>query len=357
MASKSTPTSEREVAAAFARIEEELIASMVRNLARHRVEEATEGRLWAQWQALQLESLDRYARQNAIRQGRRFDRINAAIEALVASEYAEAGNGMERVVLEAVRRGWRPPVRPDGEFFGSNPGRLDALIGALHSDLMRAEHATLRRAVDMYREVVFDAQVYAVSGAGTYEKAIDMATRDFLAKGVDGIVYRNGSRHGIAEYAQMAVRTTAKRAALTAEGDVRSSWGVTTVVVDRRDDACPECMVWVGEVLVDDVYSGGTAEEAQRGGWRLLSEAMDAGLFHPNCRDTTSTWFPGVSERAERPSRAQQARAEEREAKEQAEGAARAAERRYARLAEFSLDHADRERYAAKEREWAERAR
>lgn len=347
---------ERDVARAFARIEEELLSSMVRNLKRHRVEEAASGMEWAQWQALQLESLSRYARDNAIRQGRRFDRLNAAIERIVAERYVDAAGEQERRILKAIAGGWRPPRSPgDGSFLQAPRERLDALIRATHSDLMRAEHAVLRRAADQYRSVIFDAQVYAVSGAGTYERAVDMATRDFIAKGVDGIVYRNGSRHTIGEYASMCVRTSAKRAALVAEGDMRREWGVSTVVVDYRDDACPECMEWVGEVLVDDVYAGGTAAEAEALGVHLLSEAMDAGLFHPNCRDTTSTYFPGVSELPERPTRAAQSRAEAREELEQKENAARAAGARYWRMSELSLAPENKERYAEKSEEWAER--
>jgi hypothetical protein len=356
VASRSTRTDEQRIAAAFAKVEEELISSMVRNLERHKVQEVAEGVQWAQWQALQLESLDRYARQNAIRQGRRFDRLNERIESLIAKEYAAAGMEQERAILAAVRKGWEAPRTPDLAFFEAPHERLDALVRATHSDLMRAEHAVLRRANDQYRQIIFDAQVYAQSGAGTYAKAVDMATRDFLAKGIDGIVYRNGARHTITDYASMCLRTSTKRAALVAEGDARTEWGVNTVVVDRRDDACPECMEWVGEVLVDDVYGSGTAEEAQRLGYSLLSEAMDAGLFHPNCRDTVSTWFPGVSDMPERPSRADRSRAEAREAAEQVENTAKNAEARYERLSEYSLDGANKERYAAKAEEWAEKA-
>lgn len=329
---------------------------MVRNLERHKVEEVAEGIQWAQWQALQLESLDRYARQNAIKQGRRFDKLNERIESLIAKEYTAAGMEQERAILNAVRKGWEAPRTPDLAFFEAPHERLDALIRATHSDLMKAEHAVLRRANDQYRQIIFDAQVYAQSGAGTYAKAVDMATKDFLAKGVDGIVYRNGARHTIPDYASMCLRTSTKRAALVAEGDARTEWGVNTVVVDRRDDACPECMEWVGEVLVDDVYGSGTAEEAQRLGCSLLSEAMDAGLFHPNCRDTVSTWFPGVSDMPEPPSRADQSRAEVREAVEEVENTAKNAEARYERLSEYSLDPANAERYAAKAEEWAEKA-
>lgn len=47
----------------------------------------------------------------------------------------------------------------------------------------KAETAVLRMSEDQYRKIIFNAQVYANTGAGTYEKAVDMASRDFLAAG------------------------------------------------------------------------------------------------------------------------------------------------------------------------------
>ena len=44
---------EYDIGAAFAAIEEELISSMMRNMARHRAEEEQEGIRWSMWQAEQ----------------------------------------------------------------------------------------------------------------------------------------------------------------------------------------------------------------------------------------------------------------------------------------------------------------
>ena len=85
-------------------------------------------------------------------------------------------------------------------------GKLEALIQATTKDMRTAETAILRMANDQYRRVVFDAQVYAASGAGTYEKAVDMATHDMLAAGLNCVQYKNGARHTLADYADMAIR-------------------------------------------------------------------------------------------------------------------------------------------------------
>lgn len=87
--------------------------------------------------------------------------------------------------------------------------------------MIRAETAVLRMANDQYRKIIYNAQVYANTGAGTYEKAVDMATKDFLKSGINCIEYANGSRHTIADYADMAIRTAGKRAYLHGEHTIR----------------------------------------------------------------------------------------------------------------------------------------
>ena len=50
---------EYDLAEAFRSIENELIASMIRNLDRHRAEETKEGYNWSMWQAEMLHSLEK----------------------------------------------------------------------------------------------------------------------------------------------------------------------------------------------------------------------------------------------------------------------------------------------------------
>lgn len=183
-----------------------------------------------------------------------------------------------------------------------------------------------------------------------------MAVKDFLDRGIRGITYRDGSRHSIREYSQMAIRTALKRAALASEGAMRREWGVHTIIVNHRTDACPVCMRWVGQVIVDDVYSGGTPEEAEELGYPLLSEAMKEGLFHPNCRDTATTFFPGITELPPRPTEADLRLAQEREDMEGDISNARAQERSQALMAELALDPGNRREARRKAKAAAERA-
>lgn len=347
MASRSSIT-EKDVAEAFAKIEEELIAGIIKNFERHQLEQVNSGMQWSMWQVEQLANLEAYSRGNVKKYGKRFDQLNKAIEQFISKAYSGGRASQERQIAKAMKQGWTPP----NAFFGVPTDKLDALIRATHSDMMKAEYAVLRRANDLYRDTIFKSQVYATSGAGTYAQAIDMATKDFLASGINGIVYSNGSRHTIEEYSSMVIRTSTKRAAFVGEGDAREEWGVHTVFVAERDDACDVCLEWVGQVLIDDVYSNGSSKD---GDYPLLSEAMDAGLFHPNCRDTMTTYFEGINKPPKTPTERDKSRAEAREEVEQLENTASNNQARYERLSEYSLDPTNQAKYEAKAEEWGER--
>ena len=65
-----------DIGQAFAEIEAELIASMIRNMKRHRAEETKEGFEWTQWQAQQLKALEAYKKANKKKYGKKFRSIN-----------------------------------------------------------------------------------------------------------------------------------------------------------------------------------------------------------------------------------------------------------------------------------------
>ena len=164
-------------------------------------------------------------------------------------------------ILKAIQKGFPAKKMKAGataEFFRVNDRKLEALIEATMQDMQKAETAILRMTNDQYRKIIYNAQVYANTGAGTYEKAVDMATRDFLSAGINCIEYSNGARHTLADYADMAIRTASKRAYLQGEGQKRQEWGVDTVIMNKRGNPCPLCLPWVGKVLIDDVWSGGS---------------------------------------------------------------------------------------------------
>lgn len=282
---------EYDIGAAFAAIEEELISSMMRNMARHRAEESREGIQWSMWQAEQLKALEKYKRENQKKYGSRFRWINREIEELIRNARQKGNMQQEIRILQAIRKGWkvsgrnRTPAKQamTAEFFKLNERKLEALMEATTHDMETAETAVLRMANDQYRKIIYNAQVYANTGAGTYEKAVDMAARDFLAAGLNCIQYANGARHTISDYADMAVRTASKRAYLQGEGEKRQEWGIATVIVNKRGNPCPKCLPFVGKVLIDDVWSGGPKDgvDPETGKkYPLMSKAIEYGLYH-----------------------------------------------------------------------------
>lgn len=241
-----------------------------------------------------------------------------------------------------------------GEFFKLNDRKLNALIEATQNDFDKAERAVLRMAEDQYRQVIFSAQVYANTGVGTYEQAVDMATKDFLSRGINCIQYANGTRHTISDYADMAIRTAAKRAYLVGEGEKRKEWGITTVIMNKRGNACPKCLPFVGKVLIDDVWSGGKQSD---GPYILMSYAMAHGLYHPRCKDGHTTYFEGISTPGASYTKEELKKIEDDYRKEQKLQYAKRQAEKYSRLAENTLDEKSKMKYSQKAKLWRNKAR
>lgn len=338
------------------KVEDELMASMIRNMKRHRIEEVDEEKEWEMWQTLQLKALEKYKKSNAERFQGKFKDINGKIEALLYAAREQGGMEQEMKILRAIKKGFRPPKQRTGsattvaEFFKVNDRKLDALIKATQNDFQKAETAVLRMANDQYRKIIYNAQVYANTGAGTYEKAVDMATKDFLSRGINSIEYANGARHTIKDYAAMAIQTASKRAYLQGEGEMRKEWGITTVIMNKRGNACPKCLPFVGKVLIDDVWSGGKASD---GPYPLMSSAIAAGLYHPRCKDSHTTYFGGISTPPDSKFTRQEIQEiEDGYRTEQKQQYAKRQADRFGRLAEYSLDEENQEKYRRKERTW-----
>ena len=336
----------------FEQMELELVQNLRRNLKRHEKEEEKEGFRWEMWQRAKLRNLRTFRQGNKKIVDGYSEEVDRIIQETLHEEFSRAESFMSRMFKKIrnffSKRGIRlphsisnrrqsaaPPAEKD--FFGVNRKKLEALqdeaekggkggdgitepevpyhpegkekelIGHTNDaklasmteqmthDLKEAQKSVWRNMDDVYRRTIYRAEMNMAAGAKTLDQAIDMATKEFLEAGINCIEYRNGRRVNIASYAEMALRTASQRATLLAEGKKRDEWGIHTVVVTAHANTCPLCAPWQGKVLVDDVYCDGTAEEAKEAGLSLLSEAMKAGLLHPNCRHTLSTYFPGIT--------------------------------------------------------------
>lgn len=368
---------------AFSEIEQELINSMLRNYKRHKMWEKEEGFNWTMWQAEQLKSLQKYRLANKDKFKTRFTDINDEIDKMLRKAYMAGGMSQETKILKAIKRGYIPNNIPErinefisnnkgkslkeiasnliarfkgekvvgfnAEFFKINDRKLNELIKATKNDFEKAEIAMLRRSNDIYRKTIYNSQVYFNTGAGTYEKAVDMATKDFLAKGIDCIEYKNGARVNICDYVSMYLQTANKRAYLQGEGAKRQEWGISTVIIANRGGGCPKCTPFQGRVFIDDVWSGGSAKD---GDYPLLSSAIAAGLYHPRCKDSHTTYFPGISSEPKPPSKEEQKKSIEIYNLQQKQKYCERQINKYKNLEQGSLDKNNRERYKAKKKEW-----
>lgn len=345
---------EYDISKAFKRIENDLIDSMMRNMKRHQVEEAELGIQWEQWQALQLQELERFKAENKDLFTERFDEINDAIDDLFYATYRDARAAEEHRIIDRIKKGDFTPPEDKGGFFGLNEAKLKALLVATRNDMVRAEFALLRRANDQYRQIIFDSMAYA-NVTNDYRKAVDMATKDFLRSGINCVQYKNGARHTIESYASMAIRTGNKRAYLMGEGEAHDRYGIHTVRVNKRPDACPKCVAFLGRILVDDVYGGGTQAEATKLGVPTLSDAMLSGFLHPNCKDTYSAYIEGVSKPADSWTPQEIEDIVDDYNLEQEIKRAQDTADTYNRMAKYSLDDTNKANYTARAKEWEHR--
>ena len=173
-----------------------------------------------------------------------------------------------------------------------------------------------------------------------------------LAAGLNCVQYKNGARHTLADYADMAIRTACKRAKLQGEGQMRQEWGVSTVIMNKRGKPCPKCLPWVGKVLIDDVWSG---ESHKDGPYPLMSTAIAAGLYHPRCKDGHTTYFEGISTPPDSKfTRKELKQIEKDNRKEAQKQYAERQKDKFGRLADYSLNPENKRRYTARKNAWGQ---
>ena len=341
----------------FEEIELDLIRNFRRNMKRHEKEEEEERFRWEMWQKAKLRNIANYRKKNREIVGERSKEIEELINKALQESFDTAESMMQKLIHKIKsfftrrrmqypknisHRGPGKPGLPEENFFDVNEKKIDALQKTaekpkepwktpekedeknqeeafkpageekilegqnndqklddlkeqVNKDMKEVQGAVWRRMDDIYRRTIYQTEMFMAAGAKTLDQAIDMATKEFLAGGIDCIEYKNGRRVNIASYVEMALRTASQRAAFLAEGKKRDEWGIHTIFVSAHANTCPKCEPWQGKVLVDDVFSSGTASEAEELGVMLLSTAMRAGLLHPNCRHTLATYFPDIT--------------------------------------------------------------
>lgn len=325
----------------FAEMEQELIKSFKRNMSKYTDTSDM-------WQAIKMKDLEQYRREVAKEVSKATKQAKKLSKVVLKEEFLK---GADKV--DAFMKQFKLDVKPasQNEFFRLNRRKLNTMLESVYEDLDDASHAVYRQMDDVYRQTMFKAEIAKNSGVFTPEQAVDVATKDFLEKGINCIKYANGAYVNIASYAEMVVRTSGKRANMVAEGARNQEWGVHTIKITQHGSTCELCSPWQGRVLIDDVYSGGTRADGQ---YPLLSEAMAAGLFHPNCRHGSGTYFEGISNV---PEPFNQSEVEAKYEKEQEQRYNERKIREWKRKANGSMDEGNRRKAEEKVKYWQGRQR
>lgn len=308
----------------FEQMELDLISSMHRAFYFHKNEEIKEGFKFEQWQLSKLRALEEYRKRNKKLVKSYNKPIQNAINYELKGNYRKSQTRVAKLInkvksfftkkpnisfptdiapKEGIReyflRRLKTPIAPqETNFFGANDKKLNALQEVVTNDLKKAQTSVLRKMDDVYRQTIYKTNVYMQSGTKTLNQAIDMATKDFLDKGINSIIYKDGKRVNIASYAEMCLRTASQRATFLGEGKKRDEYGIHLVVVSAHANTCEMCEPWQGQILIDDVFSHPSKEyiAKYKNKYKLLSEAIDDGLMHPNCRHTITTYFAGITQ-------------------------------------------------------------
>lgn len=297
----------KDIAKIFEEMELRLIASLKRNLSRHKAEEEKEGFKWSAWQAEKLKNIDKFRRENQDILGEYIDVIDKETRQLMIEQFREGEQVAEQSVIEASEKGANilntPTAIPSDHFFGVNTPKMKRLMDDITTLEKTVETAAVRNMDDVYRTTLNRVQLMMGSGSLTLTEAIDLATREFLDKGINCIVYAGGRRVNIADYVRMALRTTSTRATLQGAAKRFAELGYDTVLISQYGGCSETCEPYQGKVYIDDVFTIWNGEKSGDFGksnycdkwFMLLSVAIRGGLFHPNCRHTMGQYIEGLT--------------------------------------------------------------
>lgn len=294
------------------------------------------------WQEQRLKDLEKFRQQNkkiikkyqkAIREGTIYD---------LRSEYKK------QCQKELKRINKKYPGRfnldiDTKQFKSLSDKRLMMLLNEVLDTQTKALNAAFRTVEDIYRQTIFRAAAYLNAGEANLVPAIDMAQQDFLSRGITNITYASGAIVPIRSYCEMALRTNRTRTALNARGLVREELGLYLVRVSYHQSSCEKCGKYENRIAFDDVHEQGGINDTK---YPNLSEFVEGGLFHPNCRHMTYLFDPDVDDENDVPEHLHYS--DEDKKRYEAEQHQRKLERdirKYKRLKEGSLDPKSQEKY------------
>lgn len=195
--------------------------------------------------------------------------IEAELDALDARALAWFSNEFPRVYAMGVNAGAAELSAPAAAVWNLIDTRaVTVMANEGFGDLLRATRRMRRTTKALIREVLGDAALGRLIEGDTAKAAGRRAARILDRHGIHAVVYKDGSRHGIKEYAQVVVRTKTAVAYNTGVLDAQASQGVKYWEV--FDGLC-------GWTFHD-------SPDMANGKIVTRDEALAYPISHPNCR-------------------------------------------------------------------------
>lgn len=139
----------------------------------------------------------------------------------------------------------------------------------------------IRSTQDKIRELIIQASESSYRDADTFtRRQFSQEILNQLADdGVEGIRYSNGRTFNLDTYAEMVARTQTKNAWNEANFNRLQQYGIDLVVISVHYPCSPLCIPHQGKVF----SISGTSTQ-----YPSLQSAIDSGLYHPNCKHSSS---------------------------------------------------------------------
>ena len=179
---------------------------------------------------------------------------------------------------------------------------IENIAHELTTSLQQLHYASLRHAVDAFREVQAIATGQIILGALTRQQATQYALDEFARRGITMFVDKSGRKWSADTYAEMAVRTGTMRAQIDGRLNMYDSNGYDLVLVSDSPRECSLCRPWEHKVLTISGQPGThTVPDLLTGGTTIVDvvatvdEARADGLLHPNCTHDLRVYVPGAT--------------------------------------------------------------
>lgn len=164
--------------------------------------------------------------------------------------------------------------------------KVAEILNDLNMKMDAADRMILRRADDLYADVIGRSAALMATGTITTREAVQRAVNEFADRGVASFVDNAGRHWQMSTYAEMAVLTAIEQATLAGYTDTMRNYGYDLAIISSHMDACPICAAWQGVIV---------SVSGEDRHYPSLDDARAAGVFHPRCLHHISIYREGIT--------------------------------------------------------------